>query len=268
MFWDCHMHCNFSGDSDTPAIDMIKAAKAKGLRGITFTDHLDIDYPPQFGFFDLDLENYYPKQHALALQESTDDFTILTGLEMGIQSHVADKCYQAAKGFDYDFIIGSTHVVDHLDPYYDVFWETDDVSKLLTRYYEVILENITAYTDFDSLGHLDYIFRYKEEIKTSDTYLPYKNIVDAILEKIIKMDKALEINTGGYRKGINNPNPSASIIKRYHELGGKLITLGADAHTTQDIASDFEKLPALLKECGFTEYAVYKNRKPTLYPLG
>ncbi len=268
MLWDNHMHSNFSGDSEAAPIDMINAARAKGLRGMTFTDHFDSDYPEKFGFFELDLENYYPAQHALALQQTTEDFTVLTGLEVGIQPHVADICRKAVRDYDYDFIIGSTHLVDKWDPYFDSFWERDLAPNLLKRYYECILENITAFTDFDSVGHLDYAFRYvKDPIIKNNTHKPYAEIIDAILEKIIKMDKAMEVNTAALRKGMLGPNPAPSIIKRYHELGGKLITLGADAHCPEDVAADFDKLPALLADCGFTEFAVYQNRKPTLYPL-
>ena len=67
MFWDNHMHSNFSGDSDAAPIDMINAARAKKLRGITFTDHMDLDYPPKYGFFELDPYSYYEAQHKLAL---------------------------------------------------------------------------------------------------------------------------------------------------------------------------------------------------------
>ncbi|MCR5776148.1 MAG: histidinol-phosphatase HisJ family protein [Lachnospiraceae bacterium] len=268
MLWDNHMHSNFSGDSDTPPILMIEAARKKGLAGITFTDHLDIDYPEKFGFFDLDLENYYPTQHALALEQSTKDFTVLTGLEVGIQPHVADKCQEAVMGHDYDFIIGSTHLVDKWDPYFQSFWERDSETNLLNRYYECILENINAFANFDSLGHLDYAFRYSKtpEIKMN-THKPYAEIIDEILKKIIQMDKAMEVNTAALRKGMNGPNPAPSIIKRYHELGGKLITLGADAHQPGDVAADFEVLPDLLESCGFTEFVVYKKRKPEVYPL-
>lgn len=269
MFWDNHMHCNFSGDSTAEPIDMINSAKEKGLRGITFTDHLDIDYPEQFGFFDLDLKNYYPTMHALALQESTSSFTILNGLEVGIQPHVINKCNEAVSEYPYDFIIGSTHLVDKWDPYFDSFWERDNEVNLLNRYYESILENITAFTNFDTVGHLDYAFRYVKnpDIKLN-THMPYAEIIDAILEQIIKLDKSLEINTAAFRKGMDAPNPAPSIIKRYHELGGKMITIGADAHTPKDVGADFEKLPELLNSCGFKEFLVYKNRKPEAYPIG
>ncbi len=268
MFWDNHMHSNFSGDSKAEPIDMINAARAKKLRGITFTDHMDLDYPPKYGFFELDPYSYYETQHKLALEQSDDNFTVLTGIELGIQPHIADDIYKVAREIPFDFIIGSTHLIDKQDPYFDTFWESGDAATLLKRYYECILENITAFTDFDTVAHLDYAFRYvKDPQIKEETHKPYFDIVDEILNKIIKMDKSLEINTGGLRKGLKNPNPATSIIKRYHELGGKMITLGADAHAPEDVAADFEKLPEMLKACGFKEYMVYKNRKPEAYPL-
>ena len=269
MFWDNHMHCWFSGDSDTNPVDMINAAKAKGLRGITFTDHLDLYYPKEYGFFELDVENYYPKQHELAMEQSDDNFTVLTGIEVGIQSVAAKENNIIVENHPYDFVIGSTHLIYGKDPYFQGTWEEEEPAKLMRRYYECILENINSFMNFDSCGHLDYAFRYSKDSQfKNNTYEPYKDIVDAILETLVKNDKALEVNTAAFRKGMTNPNPAASIIKRYHELGGKLITIGADAHVPEDVAADFDKLPSLLKECGFNEFAVYKKRKPTLYPLG
>lgn len=268
MFWDNHMHSSFSGDSDTAPIDMINAAKAKGLRGITFTDHLDLGYPKEYGFFDLDIQNYYPTQHKLAEENSDDNFTILTGLEVGLQPWVQEENKKIVASQPYDFIIGSTHLIDKLDPYFESTWENKNPIELLTRYYNCIYENITGFSDFDTVGHLDYAFRYaKDEHIKNNSHEPYKEIIDAILEHIIKNDKALEINTAAYRKGMGGPNPAASIIKRYRKLGGKLITIGADAHVPQDIAADFNRLPELLSSCGFTEYAVFKKRVPNMYPL-
>ncbi len=268
MLWDNHMHSNFSGDSDALPEEMIKSAKSKGLRGMTFTDHLDLDYPPEFGFFDLDLKNYYPILHNLALKNNTEDFTILTGIEIGIQPHIADECLEIVNAYDFDFVIGSTHLVDKSDPYFDVFWENCDEDAKLRCYYESILKNIQVFTDFDSVGHLDYIFRYiNNPSKKNDTYAPYAEIVDAILSQIIKSDKALEVNTAGLRKGLKYPNPCKDILCRYKELGGKLITIGADAHTPEDVASGFDYLPVFLKDCGFNEFAVYIKRKPNIYPI-
>ena len=53
-----------------------------------------------------------------------------------------------------------------------------------------------------------------------------------------------------------------AIIKRYKELGGKIITIGADAHKPADIAFEFDKAEKILKECGFNGYHIFKKRKP------
>ena len=45
ILWDCHMHSSFSADSDTPMESMIQRAIELGIQGITFTEHLDPDYP-------------------------------------------------------------------------------------------------------------------------------------------------------------------------------------------------------------------------------
>ncbi len=269
MFWDNHMHSNFSGDSDATPIDMINSAKEKGLRGITFTDHLDLDYPAEYGFFDLDLEKYYPTHHQLAQKHSTENFTILTGIEVGLQPGIFDATANIVNKYPFDFVIGSTHLIDKLDPYFESSWENKSPSDFLKRYYECVLENITVFSDFDTLAHLDYAFRYaKDSSIKNNSYAPYKDIVDEILSHLVKKDKALEINTSGLRKGMTYPNPHKDIVKRYFQLGGRLITIGADAHKPEDIAADFDYLPDFLKDCGFNEFAVYKNRKPTLYPLG
>ena len=41
MLWDTHMHSQYSGDSDAPQEDMIRAAIRAKLPGICFTDHLE-----------------------------------------------------------------------------------------------------------------------------------------------------------------------------------------------------------------------------------
>ena len=87
------------------------------------------------------------------------------------------------------------------------------------------------------------------------------------MEALIRRDKALEVNSGAYRCGLAQPNPSLSVLKRYYELGGRLITIGADAHKPEHVGLRFDLLPQLLTGIGFREYAVYRKRSPILYPL-
>ncbi len=81
------------------------------------------------------------------------------------------------------------------------------------------------------------------------------------------MGKGIELNTGGYHYGLGEPNPCTAVIRRYRELGGEIITIGADAHTPDKIACAFDKAASVLEACGFRYYTIFKDRKPEFISL-
>jgi len=264
--WDVHMHSQFSGDSDAPQEDMILTAIDAGLGGICFTDHLDMDYPDEPALFLLDLPNY--TSSVLALQKKYHDkFPVLLGIELGLQPHLGNLHKDILSQYPFDFVIGSSHVVHGFDPYYPVFYEGRNEKECYREYFESILENIRAFDGFDVYGHIDYVVRYGPTKNTNYSYLQYRDVIDEILKVLIGKGKGIEINTGGFKYGLGHPNPTEEIIRRYKELGGEIITIGADAHTPAHIAYDFGKVPAILKEAGFDYFTVFKNRKPEFIKL-
>lgn len=154
-----------------------------------------------------------------------------------------------------------------VDPYYPAYWENHSEEEGYREYFESILENIAAFDGFDVYGHIDYVVRYGPNKNANYSYQKYADIIDEILKALIIKGKGIEINTGGFKYGLGHPNPAEDIIKRYHELGGEIITIGADAHQPEHVAFDFEKVPSILKEAGFTHYTVFKNRKPEFIPI-
>ena len=58
-----------------------------------------------------------------------------------------------------------------------------------------------------------------------------------------------------------------NVLKRYKELGGEIITIGADGHKPEHIAYDFHKVAGMLKECGFAYYTEFSKRKPNFWHL-
>ena len=87
-------------------------------------------------------------------------------------------------------------------------------------------------------------------------------LIDAILLELIMNDKGIEINTSGLRYGLPYPHPNIEIIKRYKELGGKIITIGSDAHNSDDLAKDFDLVYDILRSLNIKEIAVFHNRIP------
>ena len=54
------------------------------------------------------------------------------------------------------------------------------------EYFESILENLSAFGEMDTYGHLDYIVRYGPNQNKFYSYGRYQDILDEILRKLIK----------------------------------------------------------------------------------
>jgi histidinol-phosphatase (PHP family) len=255
------MHSQFSGDSSAPQESMVQTALQKGLDGICFTDHLDIDYPDDPELFLLDLPNYMSSVQAMQ-QKYASRLDIRFGIELGVQPHLAGLHADIISQYPFDFVIASSHVVHGYDPYYPAFYEGRTEQECYEEYFNSILENIAAYDDYDVYGHLDYVVRYGPGRNAQYSYQKYRDIIDEILKCLIEKGKGIEINTAGFKYGLGHPNPTEDIIKRYRELGGEIITIGADAHEPQHIAYDFAKVPTILRDAGFSYFTVFKKRQP------
>ena len=261
MFWDTHMHTSFSGDSTASPKSMIQAAIDKKLAGICFTDHMDLDYPDNPDMFLLDTASYYHTMKNLQ-KDYQNQLPILVGIELGLQPHLANQLSDLLAQYTFDFVIGSSHVVHGYDPYFPAYYEGKSEHEAYLEYFESILENLDAFHDFDVYGHIDYVVRYGPNKNAAYSYQKYSDIIDCILKRLIDLGKGIELNTAGFKYGLGHPNPTEDILKRYHELGGEILTIGADGHKPEHIAYDFAKVPAILNETGFRYYTVFKNRKP------
>ncbi len=260
---DYHLHSSHSGDSNTPMEQMILQGIAQGLNTMCFTEHNDFGYPvtpetPE-NLFVLNTDSYlydlikYKEKYA-------DQIKILFGVELGLQPEVFRQNAVYAKSYDFDFIIGSAHLCHGKDPYYPTFFEGRSDEEAYREYFDCTLENIKKFSNFDVLGHLDYVVRYGTNMDKDYSYQKYKDIFDKILAQLIENGKGLEINTGGLKKGMRDLHPCINVLKRYKELGGEIITVGSDSHDTKHIAEHFDKAYEVLTECGFRYYTVFEKR--------
>lgn len=254
---DQHVHSSFSSDSEELTENAVKAAIEKGLTTLCITEHMDMDYPT--GEFMLDADAYRAELFRLK-EKYADRIELLFGVELGLMDYLAPRLYEFSKAQPFDFIIGSSHLVDGVDPYYPEYFGTHGDRNGILRYFESILANISAFDDFDVYGHLDYVVRYSN----AKSYSPadYTELLDEILKKLISMSKGIELNTAGLKYGLGWAHPHPELLKRYRELGGEIITVGSDGHKGEHIAYDFDKASDILKAAGFEYYTVFRQRKP------
>ena len=287
MYADYHLHCEYSDDSNEPMENQIQEAITLGLDEMCFTDHVDYgikrDWDDPEGIIirhaiehgkevDLVLANVnYPKYfEALNMYQKkyASSISIKKGLEFGIQSITVDayeKLYASYQD-DLDFILFSMHQVNNLE-----FW-TQDFQKGKTQkeyndeYYKEIYQTMQMFHHYSCLAHLDLLARYDE-----NGIYPFENekdIIAEILKYVIRDGKGIEINTSSWKYGLKDTQPSRAILKLYKDLGGKIITVGSDAHETKYLASHIKDAYAILKnEIGINEICTFDHMQPIFHKI-
>lgn len=266
MISDFHLHTSFSADSTTPARSQIERAIALGMHEICITDHHDYDSDKPDNEFLLDFSRYLPYMNGIR-GEYAGQIRVNVGVELGLQVHELDELERLVSSHDFDFVIGSSHFIDRQDPYFPEFFSGRSEQEAYERYFEVTLARVRALDCFDVFGHLDYVVRYGPTTNQHYSYQAYREFIDPILTTLIEKGKGLECNTGGLKYGLGHPNPDETILTRYRELGGEILTVGSDAHAPQHVGYEFSRIPELLKHCGFRYYTVFHNRKPEFVRL-
>ncbi|MBR4719263.1 MAG: histidinol-phosphatase HisJ family protein [Lachnospiraceae bacterium] len=266
---DFHLHSSHSEDSDTPMEQQIEAGIKAGLKHMCFTEHMDKDFPGSTDdkkLFEVDTDVYY--RHCMECRNKYEDrMDVGFGIEYGCQVHLREHNINYVNKYPFDFVIASQHLVDGIDVYYPEYFNGMSEREAYLKYFEATLESICLFDEYDIFGHIDYIVRYGPNKNREYFYKDYADVLDEILRQLIMRGKGIEINTGGFRKLGNDANPGREILKRYHELGGEIITVGSDAHRREDVAGDFDRAEDMLKGLGYTYYCIYKNRKPVFLSL-
>lgn len=258
--FDSHVHSSFSTDSTLNEEKACKIAKKQGLKGLIFTDHIDLNFPK------IDFTIDFKKQHDFIMNlkaNHKDELEIIKGIEVGIHEKVVDATTKILTENKFDFIIGSVHLLNGFDAYDTEIYVGKSKKEIYSLYLNEILKNYLLFNDYDVLGHFDFIIRYAPYDDRSMKYSEFSDLFDEIFKTLINAGKGIEINTGSYRVTGSNKDAifDENILKRYKELGGEIVTLGSDAHSEEFIGYGFEKFIEIIKKCGFKYIAHYNNRK-------
>ena len=255
MISDYHVHSHFSFDSKEAPENIINKAISLGMEQICFTDHQDFNWPIEGELPLLNIEDYISTLSELR-ENYQNKIQVLTGIELGLMKGNETLCQNLIKQTNLDYVIGSCHIVDQMDPYYSSFWENKPDRDAFEAYFNTLLNALKTFNNIDALGHLDYIVRYSPNKDINYSPLDYQDIIDEILKFIIDKNIKLEINTANIAKGFSFPNPHTDIINRYKELGGMYVTVGSDAHKAEDIGYGFEYAEQLIEKTGLKIYTL------------
>ena len=259
---DYHMHTHFSTDSDASPREHILAAIDQGLDEICFTDHQDFEYPECP--FDLDLKDYWNELKALQ-DEFKDQIKIKIGIEIGLDLDFVDEINTLISSYDFDYVIGSIHVIRQKEfcvP--GLYFEGLSKEEAHKKFFMNTLECVKVFDCFNCLGHLDYICRYGPYDDKSVQHHLYQDIIDEIFQTLIQKNKGIEVNTSGYRDLKTCGFPNYEQVKRYYDLGGRIITIGTDSHTSDRVGEHVEDVVQHLQEIGFKDVSTFTKKQRDL----
>lgn len=257
---DYHLHSKFSFDGHHSIESICETGISLGFSELVLTDHMDIYSGKPYDYI-LDCPAWYKN-----LQECQEKYRDRISLKAGIELGQPMRNPAEGKRFltdypDLDFIIGSVHNMDgdiDVGNYDFSVQRPDDVYR---KYLDYLICFAKEY-DYDVIGHITYPLRYMAEAGITLNLKPFYPRIKELYEIIIGRGKGIELNVSGYRQAMKTPMPPEELLLLYHNMGGKILTIGSDAHWCQDIGSGIREGKALAKKCGFSYLTRFDHREP------
>jgi histidinol-phosphatase (PHP family) len=232
---DYHIHSDYSPDSKMKIQEIVERSHAIGIDNIIITDHYEnvsADYLTKFYISE-------PEKH----MEDLRHFGLPTGLEFGWDNKTPIN-YPVDK---YDFVLLSFH---------DIKISGNGNQKSYQEYLMDVLAGVHHFSDYTVLAHLDLPRRYRAGNPpfTKELY----PTLELIFKKIIREGKGIELNCSTI-SSYGVPNPAPELLELYHRCGGKIVTLGSDAHEIETIGKNLIAGKRILEQIGFKYLYVWEK---------
>ncbi len=260
---DYHIHSSISADCKVPMTKMAQAAKDAGLKEICLTEHIDLNLV-EGPDFTVDFDAYAAA--IASVREAFPDLTVRMGIEAGLDIETAPQMQALLQAQPLDYVIGSQHVVFGLDPFYERVWKRYTQAEIFGEYLRASVESAAQIDYFDVMGHIGYISKFCPFDDKLLRYADYTHAIDVLLKTLIDKGKGIEINTNGLYM-TPSTMPETTIIQRYFELGGEIVTIGSDAHYETVVGHAVADTLKLLKTIGFRYICAFDKRQPLFLPL-
>lgn len=259
---DAHLHTLYSHGENTP-LEMCSRAKALGLKIIGFSEHsprpAGFDYRREYrDQLRAHLSDYV--RQVLALKNGP--LRVLFGMEIDWLAGEEDYTAASRAAFDFDYLIGSVHFLDHWgfddgdEPWRDASQEQRE--SWYRQYFSTWLDMINSGL-FNIAAHPDLIKIYSVESFRLWLDKPEsRELVRRGLTALRDKGMAMEISSAGLRKACGEIYPCPTIMKMAASLGLS-VSMASDAHNVADVGRDFPRLADYAKFFGFDRQTIFDH---------
>lgn len=270
---DCHTHTSISPDGYDFAEMSAQKATELNLTAIAVTEHCesnrlygpekcDIQYNEEHFFYNYDIFQRSMNENIMVKEKYKNKIIFINGIELGQATHDFEAAEKIVSDDRLDFTIGSMHELKGKEDFAFLDYSKENVGELLSEYFNELLA-LCKWGKFDTLGHLTYPLRYiAGEAGINVDVSAYDDIIKECFRIIASNDKGIEINTSGLRQPYGKTFPDLKYIRLFKECGGKIITIGSDAHRTQDIGKGISDAVSLASQAGFEKIYYFEKHIP------
>jgi histidinol-phosphatase (PHP family) len=253
---DCHTHTRNSVDADKRAtvFGYCEHAKKIKLSALAVTEHIEINKWAEYA------ETFEKSMAENTLEKERYPF-LISGIEMGQATQNFETAELVMSDKRLDFVIASIHELPNKEDFAFLDYRDIDMKKILRENFLEILK-LCRWGKFDVLGHLTYVLRYIYKQKLAVDISVYNEIIAESFKELISKGKGIEVNTSGLRQDYGKTFPNIKYIKLFKDLGGEVITIGSDAHKTNDVGNGVKETAEILLEAGFSYYTIFRERNP------
>lgn len=263
---DYHNHTTLCNHAIGTLEEYIEKAIEQNIEEIGFADHNPM--PNGFDKQHRMKEHQLPKYVEMILnarQQYAEQISIKLGIEAdylpGVDSYLKNQF--ASQPFDY--VLGSIHYLGDWNfdnPVFVHTWKDHDVDHIYQWYFNSLLKLVESGL-FDIIAHPDLIKKFGHR----PINLDMESIYDTICMGLKKHNMAIEINTSGLRKEVQEIYPE----KKFLEIAFNNdvpITIGSDSHSPDQVGRDYHKAVELAVAVGYKELTRFNQRQMEKVELG
>ena len=250
--FDQHMHSNFSFDSNE---DLENYINVSNKNDIVTTEHLDFANPIiNYEDSSINYLKYIEEIDSLNKKYSNKFFS---GIEIGYTLNSEKRIEDFLKDKNFNLKLLSIHQNGLFD-YMCVNKKLISLEALIQEYFEQMIQALESSIEFNVLAHFEYGIRIVD-ISVIDFDSLASKFLNKIIELIVKKEIAFEVNTKSMYK-YKKENLYSYMIEKYLKKGGKLFTLGSDAHNIKDYAYKFDEARKFLLARNVKEIILFKDK--------
>lgn len=252
---DYHIHTPLCNHATGSMVEMIQAAIDAGLQEICFLDHLIPCGRGSSHSMSAAEVPFYFQAIQVMKQKFQDRIIVRAGLEVDFQPERMDEILDITGRFAFDVIGGAVHFVNGINiaSRREASGRPVNDESLVGHYFELI-DRMLDYDYFDIVCHLDVIRKTGRSIPSH-----FEPQIEAILRKISKKNRVMEINTGGMDHPAGSFYPEQALFRKCLDHGIQ-VTLGSDSHAPEEVGRYSNSALSQLLKAGYSEVVTFEKR--------